>query len=268
MNGLPAKLDQLETRLRTLIEGNLSGLLPERKYWEPLIQRMMSVIKTATQVQGDGSSLAPDVFVLLVNPETHTELEIHPGLLDKFADAIREAGEKAGLKFSQPPIVTVSPNSEVERDSIEVVARNSLDMLFKTVKNEIEINRETTKIPLNSFLIVNGSRIFPLSKTVINIGRRSTNDLVIEDKRVSRDHAQMRAIRGKYVLFDLNSMGGTFVNGHRISQQTLCPRDVISLAGIPLVYGQDAIESDGLGQTEEMINLPSDDDASTFNNAV
>jgi hypothetical protein len=251
-----------------LVEGNLSGLLPERKYWESLIQRMMYAMKTATQIQADGSSLAPDVFVLLVNPEIHPELEIHPGLLVKFADAILEAGEKAGLIFNQPPIVTVSPNSEVGSDSIEVVARNSRELVFKTAKNEIEIDGEAANIPLNSFLIVNGSRIFPLSKTVVNIGRRSTNDLVIEDLRVSRDHAQMRAVRGKYVLFDLNSMGGTFVNGHRISQQTLSPRDVISLAGIPLVYAQDAIESNGLGQTEEMINLPSEDDISTFNSAV
>jgi pSer/pThr/pTyr-binding forkhead associated (FHA) protein len=41
------------------------------------------------------------------------------------------------------------------------------------------------------------------------------------------------------VLFDLNSTGGTFVNGQRTSQTVLYPGDVISLAGVALIFGQD-----------------------------
>jgi pSer/pThr/pTyr-binding forkhead associated (FHA) protein len=65
------------------------------------------------------------------------------------------------------------------------------------------------------------------------------NQLVIDDPRVSRTHAQLRAIKGRYVVFDLNSTGGTFVNGQRTSQSALYPGDVISLAGVTLVFGQD-----------------------------
>jgi pSer/pThr/pTyr-binding forkhead associated (FHA) protein len=52
-------------------------------------------------------------------------------------------------------------------------------------------------------------------------------------------HAQLRAIRGRYVIFDLGSSGGTFINGVRLGQSTLAPGDVISLAGVNLVFGQD-----------------------------
>jgi pSer/pThr/pTyr-binding forkhead associated (FHA) protein len=41
------------------------------------------------------------------------------------------------------------------------------------------------------------------------------------------------------VLFDLNSTGGSFVNGQRTSQTVLYPGDVISLAGVALIFGQD-----------------------------
>ena len=44
--------------------------------------------------------------------------------------------------------------------------------------------------------------------------------------------------RGPYVIFDLQSTGGTTVNGHRVVQQTLTPGDVIALAGVSLVYGK------------------------------
>jgi pSer/pThr/pTyr-binding forkhead associated (FHA) protein len=41
------------------------------------------------------------------------------------------------------------------------------------------------------------------------------------------------------MLFDLNSSGGTFVNGQRIDQSILYPGDVVSLAGVTLIFGQD-----------------------------
>ena len=98
---------------------------------------------------------------------------------------------------------------------------------------------DTSKLPENAFLIVEGVKVFPLVLSVINIGRRLDNQLIIDDPRVSRNHAQLRAIKGRFVLFDLNSTGGTFVNGQRTSQTVLYPGDVISLAGVALIFGQD-----------------------------
>jgi pSer/pThr/pTyr-binding forkhead associated (FHA) protein len=74
------------------------------------------------------------------------------------------------------------------------------------------------------------------------------NHLILDDPRVSRAHAQLRAVQGHYVLFDLNATGGTYVNGQRITQYTLKPGDVISLAGVPIIYGEDnPVEDDPTG---------------------
>ena len=94
-------------------------------------------------------------------------------------------------------------------------------------------------IPPNAFLIVEGIKVFPLQKAVVSIGRRLDNALVLDDPRVSRTHAQLRAVNGRYVIFDLNSTGGTYVNGQRVSQSALYAGDVIWLAGVTLVFGQD-----------------------------
>jgi pSer/pThr/pTyr-binding forkhead associated (FHA) protein len=102
-----------------------------------------------------------------------------------------------------------------------------------------EEHEEADNIPENAFLIVEGVKVHPLNESVVNIGRRLENQLVIDDPRVSRNHAQLRAIKGRFVLFDLNSTGGTFVNGQRTSQTVLYPGDVISLAGVALIFGQD-----------------------------
>ena len=93
-------------------------------------------------------------------------------------------------------------------------------------------------IPEDAFVIIDGIRVIPLNQAIVNIGRRIENILVVDDPRVSRTHAQLRAINGRYIIFDLNSTGGTLVNGKRINQSVLYPGDVISLAGAELIYGQ------------------------------
>jgi pSer/pThr/pTyr-binding forkhead associated (FHA) protein len=103
----------------------------------------------------------------------------------------------------------------------------------------VDESHEENGIPENAFLIIEGVKVYALAESVVNIGRRLENQLVIDDPRVSRNHAQLRAIKGRFVLFDLNSTGGTFVNGQRTSQTVLYPGDVISLAGVALIFGQD-----------------------------
>jgi pSer/pThr/pTyr-binding forkhead associated (FHA) protein len=102
-----------------------------------------------------------------------------------------------------------------------------------------DVDKETESIPPNAFFVIEGVRYYPLAKPVINIGRRLENDLVIDDPRVSRNHAQLRALQGHYVLFDLTSTGGTFVNGIRTHETIIYPNDTISLGGVTLTFHQD-----------------------------
>jgi len=57
-------------------------------------------------------------------------------------------------------------------------------------------------------------KVFPIEKPVINIGRQLTNDIIVEDKRVSRYHAQIKyQPDGQFTIFDLGSTNGITVNG-------------------------------------------------------
>jgi predicted component of type VI protein secretion system len=57
---------------------------------------------------------------------------------------------------------------------------------------------------------------YPLEKNEVFIGRDLTNDIVINDAEVSRRHARLVAQAGGYILEDLGSTNGTFVNGQRL----------------------------------------------------
>lgn len=55
-------------------------------------------------------------------------------------------------------------------------------------------------------------------KDVLSIGRGRDNDIVIENLAVSRNHSRIKRQNGKYVLIDLNSANGTYVNGVKITK--------------------------------------------------
>lgn len=58
---------------------------------------------------------------------------------------------------------------------------------------------------------------FTLEGDQLTIGRDSTNEVVINDSEISRRHARLTFQGGKYVLEDLGSTNGTFVNGQRLA---------------------------------------------------
>jgi len=58
---------------------------------------------------------------------------------------------------------------------------------------------------------------FTLEGDQLTIGRDSTNEIVINDAEVSRRHARLTFQGGKYVLEDLGSTNGSFVNGQRLA---------------------------------------------------
>jgi predicted component of type VI protein secretion system len=70
---------------------------------------------------------------------------------------------------------------------------------------------------------------FTLEGDQLTIGRDSTNEIVINDAEVSRRHARLTFQGGKYVLEDLGSTNGTFVNGQRLAgPRVLKPGEVVS----------------------------------------
>ena len=56
-----------------------------------------------------------------------------------------------------------------------------------------------------------------LDKQEVTIGRWEDNDVVVDDRWISRTHAQVRREGDQYVIEDLDSKNGTFVNGRRIA---------------------------------------------------
>lgn len=249
VSSMKARLARLEARLQTLIEGSAARFFPFNATPSELAPHLITALRSGAKTRSDGRRIAPNLFTLSVHPGQEDALQSDPLLLQSLGRILVETGEEEGLTFLDPPVLRIVSNSEIPPQGIHVAARINLVQIDETT--DLEVGSETNNgaaIPDNAFLIVNGTEVFPLVQTVVNIGRRQDNQLVIDDPRVSRVHAQLRAVKGRFILFDLDSTGGTFINDQRVVQGTLYPGDVISLAGVPLVFGQD---TSGYGETQK-----------------
>jgi hypothetical protein len=78
--------------------------------------------------------------------------------------------------------------------------------------------------------------------SLLTIGRAADNGLALDDSRVSRHHARLRARHGMLVLSDLDSTNGIRVNGVRVTEVALGVGDRIEIGSTVLVV--DAVAAD------------------------
>lgn len=87
---------------------------------------------------------------------------------------------------------------------------------------------------------------------------RGSEQVPLTDQTVSRRHAELKASNGAWILSDLNSANGTFLNGVRLTQPTrLKHGDQIRMGGTLLVYtGDEGVEQvSGAGIPRDMVTL-------------
>ena len=66
-----------------------------------------------------------------------------------------------------------------------------------------------------------------INASPFRIGRQAGNELMLRDSRISRQQAQILNVGGSYVLEDMGSRHGTFVNGEKVLRHELHPKDSI-----------------------------------------
>lgn len=77
-------------------------------------------------------------------------------------------------------------------------------------------------------------------KKRISIGRTNDNDIVLENRAVSRKHATIEFNDNAAVIIDNESLNGTFVNNRKISEEVLRHEDVVTIGKYALVYHTEA----------------------------
>jgi S1-C subfamily serine protease len=118
----------------------------------------------------------------------------------------------------------------------DVLTAKTVETMIAPVERErTESGERRVPLLLGRFTILNGSRAgerLGLGGSGIRIGRESTIcEIVLENPKVSRLHAEVVSIDGKVLLIDRNSSNGTYVNDQKIDRRFLKDGDIIYFGG-------------------------------------
>lgn len=242
-------LNRLEARLQRLIEEGTARLFSGEDMRKELEARLCESMETEVAFNAEGQLVAPHVYTIEVNTAHAEALKSNAVLLDELsAEMVRQA-EELQIHLLERPVVHISPAEDMPTGEFRVRCAAAGKTLEETQSLKGLQQIKGPRIPPGAFLIVNGAEIYSLTEAIINIGRKKDNQLVLDDPHVSRRHAQLRAITGQYHFFDLSSTGGSEINGQKVKNAVLHAGDVIRLAGVPLIFGQDEMEAPG--ETQE-----------------
>lgn len=248
------RLNLIESRLRILIE---DWVVPFNRgdFQNRLVHQLVEAMRDHIYEDEDGQAVVPSQYVITLNPLLVDDLQ-GSEVLVHLPGALEQAAHENGVGFKRSPILRLEADHSLSLDDITVRAQREHLSPGHTASLSLNLVSpppgEAASQEISAYLIVGGSQIYLLKPSVTNLGRRPDNHLVIDDPQVSRLHAQIRYARGQYILFDLNSTGGTSVNGVRIHQYALKPGDVISLAGVAIVYGEEPKPDEGSSDTTRM----------------
>src|SRR6059058_5672533 len=97
-----------------------------------------------------------------------------------------------------------------------------------------------TGVAFASFLVRSGGLMgqrLPVKTPVVNLGRADYNDIVLPDPSISTSHAKLQRREGVWVLVDLDSTNGTFVEGERVQGEApLGPGTMVRLGDVQLLF--------------------------------
>jgi hypothetical protein len=103
-----------------------------------------------------------------------------------------------------------------------------------------------SEVLVSAYLVVDDEVVYEIApNSVLNIGRLNTNDIVVDDYKVSREHAVLKFTGSEFMLLDLASTQGTYVNGERIERCIVDFADKIQIVNHQLVLYREIPESIG-----------------------
>ncbi len=142
------------------------------------------------------------------------------------------------LKMAEDPDATPAPASSVEFSTMRPARKLEDDTKEVVNREAVRYMADAKQVTLSRLVLVQGGEesSFPLTRDSYTLGRHRNNDIVINDAKVSGFHARIDRSPDGFVLVDLNSRNGSFVNGDRIKQQTLDTGDELRLGAVRIAY--------------------------------
>lgn len=231
-------LARFESFMENMVEGSVARLFRSPVQPAEIAKRLERAMETQ-QTISVRRVIVPNFYRAFLNPQDFAAFNpIRADMEHEMATYLADLAQERGFAMLEHPRVELSADAAVPRHSIQVVAETQSapqngDTHTQIIQPAAAPAQPRTRLLLNT---ATGKHVIPLESTQLTIGRGLNNDIILEDTRVSRHHAQLRYRQRRFWISDLGSTNGTFVNGEQIEEKALRDGDLISLGGLELTY--------------------------------
>jgi len=251
-------LERLEAMASRFIEGWSARLFRARLQPVQIAKRLIRTME-GHQTISLAKTFVPNSYVVSLSPTDFTQFEQYRRSLERdLAEAVLGAARDRGFTLLAYPTVELEEDHDVPPGDLRVacamvdasgeeVAAGSERLGAVEAGHTMILDRDAMlaakpRAPQGVLVAREGTvrREVPLSAETLSIGRDPRNDIVLDDRRVSRRHAEVRLRLGRYTLYDLQSTNGTFVNARRIAEVVLSDEDRITIGGAELIVRLEA----------------------------
>lgn len=235
-------LSRFEEFMEGMVEGNVARLF--RSPIQPAeIGKRLERAMESQQTISVGRILVPNEYKAHLHPDDFAAFApVRQNLQGEMARYLGELARERGFSMLNHPSVELISDPAVKQRSIMVTGQMSESPAHlggNTQMMSVDGGQRAAPSQPKATLILytdQGEHRIPLTTSVTNVGRGLTNDVILEDSRVSREHAQLRYRARRFWISDLRSTNGTFVNGDPIQERDLRHGDIVSLGGLELRF--------------------------------
>jgi hypothetical protein len=233
-------LRKFEEFMENVVEGSVARLFRNPVQPAEIAKRLERAMESHQSI-GVKRVIVPSIYRAYLHTQDYAAFEpMRADIEREMAAYLSELAEERNFTLLEHPRVQLLEDPAVPNRSIQVVA----EMASAPGDEVTQILSATTALPAvpqqqRALLHMNtagGPHSMPIESTTVSIGRGLSNDIIVEDSRVSRHHAQLRYRNRQFWLADLGSTNGTFLNGERVSESALKDGDSISLGGLELTF--------------------------------
>src|SRR5256885_3028353 len=237
-------LERLEAMASRVIEGWSARLFRARLQPVQIAKRVIRTME-AHQTISVAKTFVPNSYVVSLSAADYAEFEQYKRSLERdLAEAVLGAARDRSFTLLAYPTVEIEEDDDVSPGDLRVACAlvdasgeevptdepgrlGGVEAGHTMVLDRDALLAAKPRAPHGVIIAREGSvrREVRLSADPLTVGRDPKNDIVLDDRRISRRHAEVRLRLRRHTLYHLQSTNGTIAYGRRTAQMGLSHED-------------------------------------------
>ncbi len=206
---------------------------------------LLSEIKKRRK-KGVWGTRVPNNYNVILSPEDYRQFATRK-TIDDLCLFVKRQIIQLDIYIEEKLSITIKGNEEIQdgKCKVESMYAEEKKSMLAVSTDTVVVSKEDYTLPIvhrskhsvaKLILSTDMDKEWSVGEDKLYIGRQEKSDIVLDDNTISRLHCYIQYENYRHVIYDADSLNGTYVNGNKIDSQQLCSGDEILLGQTKLVY--------------------------------